>query len=80
MHASMRRKANCWDHVPMESFCDTLMNEPVHHHSFGARPQAIPAITKWVEVFYNRQQRQARLGYLSPVGFAQRFYRNQRAA
>jgi putative transposase len=28
----------------------------------------------YIEIFYNRQRKQARLGYLSPAVFAQQFY------
>jgi transposase InsO family protein len=78
--ASMSRKANCWDNAPMESFWGTLKNELVHHRRFATRAEAIAAITEWIEIFYNRQRRQARLGYLSPVAYARQFYRNRRAA
>jgi len=32
-------------------------------------------ITEYIEIFYNRQRRQSRLGYRSPAAFAQQFYR-----
>lgn len=78
--ASMSRKANCWDNAPMESFRGALKNELVHHRRFATRAQAIAEITEWIEIFYNRQRRQARLGYLSPAAYAREFYRNRRAA
>jgi putative transposase len=78
--ASMSRKANCWDNAPMESFWSALKNELVHHRRFATRAEAIAEITEWIEIFYNRQRRQARLGYLSPAAYAQQFYWNQRAA
>ena len=76
----MSRKANCWDNAPMESFWGALKNELVHHRRFATRAEAIAAITEWIEIFYNRQRRQARLGYLSPAAYAQQFYQNRRAA
>ena len=39
--------------------------------------QAIREITEYIEVFYNRQRRQARLGYLSPAVYEQQFYARQ---
>ena len=36
--------------------------------------EAIQDITEYIEIFYNRQRRQAKLGYVSPAAFAQRFY------
>ncbi|HUV44701.1 MAG TPA: IS3 family transposase, partial [Dehalococcoidales bacterium] len=34
----------------------------------------------YIEVFYNRQRRQARLGFLSPVVYEQRYYAGLLAA
>jgi transposase InsO family protein len=38
--ASMSRKGDCYDNIPMESFFDTLKSELVHHrqHATGAEP------------------------------------------
>jgi len=73
MIASMSRKGDCWDNAPMESFWGTLKNELVHHRQFRTRQQAIQEIAEYIEVFYNRQRKQARLGYLSPAAFTQRY-------
>jgi transposase InsO family protein len=80
MHASMSRRGNCYDNAPMESFWGTLKTELVHHRRYETREQARREITEYIEIFYNRQRRQSRLGYLSPVAFAQQFYRQQQAA
>lgn len=80
MIASMSRKGDCWDNSPMESFWGTLKNELVHHRRYRTRAQAIQDITEYIEIFYNRQRKQARLGYLSPAAFTQRYYANQFAA
>ena len=77
---SMSRKGNCYDNAPMESFWGTLKNELVHHARYATREQAIREITEYIEVFYNRQRRQARLGYLSPAAYEQKFYRERKAA
>jgi len=74
MRASMSGKGDCYDNAPMESFWGTLKNELVHHRRYGARREAIREITEYIEVFYNRQRRQARLGYLSPVAYERQFY------
>ena len=50
-------------------------NELVYHQRYVTREQAIREITEYIEIFYNRQRRQARLGYLSPVAYGQQFYR-----
>jgi putative transposase len=78
--ASMSGKGNCFDNAPMESFWGTLKQELVHHRHYTSRREAIQDITEYIEIFYNRQRRQAKLGYLSPAAFAQRFYAGQLAA
>src|SRR5512139_1642049 len=79
MRASMSRKGDCYDNAPMESFWGTLKNELVHHSRYKTREQAIREITEHIEVFYNRQRRQARLGYLSPAVYERQFYARQAA-
>jgi putative transposase len=36
--------------------------------------------TEYIEIFYNRIRIQARLGFLSPVGYSQKFYAGPVAA
>jgi transposase InsO family protein len=80
MRASMSRKGDCYDNAPMESFWGTLKNELIHHRRYKTRAEAIREITEYIEVFYNRQRRQARLGYLSPAVYERQFYARQVAA
>jgi putative transposase len=80
MRASMSRKGNCYDNAPMESFWGTLKNELVYHQRYATREQAIREITEYIEIFYNRQRRQKRLGYLSPVAYERQFYERKAAA
>lgn len=80
MTMSMSRKGDCYDNAPMESFWGSLKNELVHDHRFTTRAEARQAITEYIEIFYNRQRKQARLGYLPPAAFTQRFYKVQLAA
>uniref|UniRef100_UPI00374CE522 IS3 family transposase n=1 Tax=Nitrosomonas sp. TaxID=42353 RepID=UPI00374CE522 len=58
----------------------TLKNELVHHRRYHTRAQAIQVITEYIEIFYNRQRKQERLGYLSPAAFTRRYYENLLAA
>lgn len=74
MRASMSRKGDCYDNAPMESFWGTLKSENVHHRRYVTRQEAIRDITEYIEVFYNRQRRQARLGYLSPAAYERQYY------
>jgi transposase InsO family protein len=80
MVVSMSRKGNCYDNAPMESFWGSLKNELVHHRRYRSREEAIREITEYIEVFYNRQRRQAQLGYLSPAAYERLFYQGQLAA
>jgi putative transposase len=77
---SMSGKGNCYDNAPMESFWGTLKQELVHHHRYRSRREAMQDITEYIEVFYNRQRLQARLGFLSPAAYDQRFYAGLLAA
>ena len=77
LQSSMSRRGNCYDNAPIESFWGTLKTELVHQNRFETRQQAIGQITEYIELFYNRQRLQARLGYLSPAAFEQRFYQYQ---
>jgi putative transposase len=76
----MSRRGNCYDNAPMESFCGALKNELVYHQQYDTRQQAIREITEYIEIFYNRQRRQARLEYLSPAAYEQKFYKERKAA
>jgi putative transposase len=80
MQASMSRKGNCWDNAPMESCWGSLKTELVHHCRFATREQAKREITEYIEIFYNRIRKQARLGHLSPAAFSQQYYAMQMAA
>jgi len=80
MNSSMSRKGNCYDNAPMESFWGTLKNELVYHQRYATREQAIREITEYIEVFYNRQRRQERLGYLSPSQYERQFFDGKIAA
>lgn len=80
MKPSMSRKGNCYDNAPIESFWGTIKNELIYHQHYATREQAIREITEYIEVFYNRQRRQKRLGYLSPASYEQKFYAERKAA
>jgi len=72
MRASMSKKGNCYDNAPK--------NELVYHQRYATRDEVIKEITEYIEVFYNRQRRQVRLGYLSPAAYEREFYARQLAA
>lgn len=80
MQASMSRKGNCYDNAPMESFWGSLKNEVIHHQRYPTRANAEAAIKEYIEIFYNRQRRHSRLGYISPAVFAEKFSKDEMAA
>ena len=78
--ASMSRKGNCYDNAPMESFWGTLKQELTNHRRYRTRQEATQDIIEYIEIFYRRQRRQPRLGFLSPVAYEQRYYAGLLAA
>ncbi len=80
MKASMSRKGNYYDNAPMESFWGMLKSELVHHRRYRTRQEAIEDITEYIEIFYNRQRKQKRLGYPSPAVYEKQFYGKRIAA
>jgi len=52
----------------------------VHHRRYATRAEAEREIGEYIDIFYNRQRRQARLGYVSPAAYTQQFVQQQRAA
>lgn len=73
---SMSRKGDCWDNAVVESFFSTLKNELTHLRDFATQDEARSAVFDYIEVFYNRQRRHSKLGYLSPT----KYEMNPRAA
>lgn len=80
MRASMSRKGNCYDNAPMESFWGTLKSELTHHKRYKSRDEAIRDIKEYIEIFYNRQRIQEKLGYLSPAQYEKQYYQKLQAA
>lgn len=58
----------------------TLKTELVHHRHYRTREEAARAMAEYFDMFYNRQRRQAQLGYSSPAAYTQQFMRQQQAA
>lgn len=79
LRCSMSRKGNCYDNAPIESFWGSLKNELVHQRRYRCRAEAATSVREYIEVFYNRQRLQKRLGYLSPAAFVQKFNSEQAA-
>jgi len=74
LDVSMSGRGNCFDNAPMESFWGILKQELINHRHYRTRREAIKDITEYIELFYNRQRRQAKLGFLSPAAYARKYY------
>jgi putative transposase len=79
MRASMIRKGKCYDNASMERFWGALKSEPIHYCRYATIQEAMQDITEYIEIFYNRQRKQVRLGFLSPAAFEQWFYKKRLA-
>lgn len=75
MEASMSRKGNCYDNASIESFHSILKKELIYCTKFKTKQQAYNEIYQYLEFFYNRKRIHGALGYLSPVRFAQQFFK-----
>ena len=73
----MSGKSNCFDNAPMESFWRTLKTELDFHRKYTTRQEATQDIIEYIVLFYNRQRRQEKLGYLAPAIFERRFYEQE---
>ncbi len=60
---------DCYDNALAESFFATLECELLDRQRFKTRTDARLALFDYLEVFYNRERRHSRLGYLSPAAF-----------
>ena len=76
LHVSFGSTGDCYDNAAMETFWATIKREirwirgPL---SFPTRAAARLYLFEYIEVFYNRQRHQARLGHRTPLEHRQRF-------
>ena len=66
---SMSGKGNCYDNAMVETFFKTLKSELVWRTIFYTRRQAIQAIARYIDGFYNPVRRHSALDFTSPVQF-----------
>lgn len=72
----MNRKGNGYDNAPIKSVWGTLKNELIYHRDYQTRKEVIRDITEYIEIFYNKQRTQKKLGYLSPAVYERKYYEN----
>ena len=69
----MSRVGDCWDNAVVESFFRTLKTERISARpQYRTRHEARQDIFDYIEVWYNRQRRHSKLGYVSPAEFEDR--------
>lgn len=76
---SMSRKGIPYDNACAESFFSTIKLEMIYHEHFATRAQAQAAVFEYIEVYYNRQRRNAAIGNLPPTEFRRRFFQQNAA-
>ena len=64
----------------MESFFGTLKTERLHHDRFATPEHARQICFEYIEVFYNRIRRHAKISHQIPANFAKQFYANNNIA
>ena len=69
MKCSMSATVDPWSNACQVSFFGKLKTEWIRGRVYKTHEEAKQDIFKYIEIFYNRHRRHAKLGYLSPVGF-----------
>ena len=68
----MSRKGNGYDNALSESFWATVKTECFDNFRSGApqtKAQAVTALFRYIELFYNRERLHSALDYRSPIQF-----------
>ena len=76
-HPSFSRVGRPGDNAWSESFFSILKKEIIHWHFYPTRDAARQKIFEYIEVYYNWQRKQKRLGYLSPIQFLNKWQKEQ---
>ncbi len=66
LRQSVGRTGICYDNAMAESFFAALKNERVHRTAYPTREHARRDVTRYIELWYNRQRLHSGLGYLTP--------------
>jgi putative transposase len=71
MICSMSAKGRCYDNAVAESFFHSLKVELVQGHRFASREEAMSAIFKYIEAYYDKRRRHSALDYMCPADYEQ---------
>ena len=74
MICSMSRTGIPYDNACAETFFSTIKLEMIYHERYRTRAQAQAAIFEYIEIYYNRQRRNAAIGYITPFEHRRRYY------
>jgi Transposase and inactivated derivatives len=74
MICSMSRTGVPYDNACAETFFSTIKLEMIYHEHYKTRAQAQSAIFEYIEIYYNRQRRNAAIGNIPPHEFRHRYY------
>lgn len=74
MICSMSRTGVPYDNACAETFFSTIKLEMIYHEHYKTRAQAQADIFEYIEVYYNRQRRNAAIGYFTPFEYRRRYY------
>ncbi|GAA1000289.1 transposase InsO family protein [Subtercola frigoramans] len=64
---------DCYDNSMMESFWSSMQIELLNRKKWRTRVDLANAIFEYIEIFYNRQRRHSKLGYVTPIEHELRF-------
>ena len=71
--ASMSRKGNPYDNAVAENFFSNMKCECTNFYRFKTRQEAKQAIFEYIEVYYNRQRRHSKCGWMPPKKYKRLF-------
>jgi putative transposase len=74
MICSMSRTGVPYDNACAETFFSTIKLEMIYQEHYKTRAQAQIAIFEYIEIYYNRQRRNAAIGNIPPCEFRYRYY------
>ena len=70
---SMSRKGNPYDNAVAENFFSNMKCECTNFYRFKTRQEAKQAIFEYIEVYYNRQRRHSKCGWMPPKKYKRLF-------
>jgi len=73
---SMGAVGDAYDNAMAESFFATLECDLIARRSWKTKTEARPAVSSWIESWYNPHRRHSALNYLSPNNFERKHHDN----